>query len=294
MPPDPELPSQPATVRPGFGEAVLLLLAMFAFSAVAMMAIVVGRRSAEIDVVLMGAVELLSLALVLLIGLRMVRVTPRQVFLLRGTRAGMLLAPLPLAAALVVIITTIEAPILRAFPIPESFAEVLSELLLPAGPGGWARVIAVAVILIPLGEELLFRGLFLRGFYYRYGATPALALSAALFALVHLNPWGVVGIFIAGWVLGWLVLRSGSLWPAVMLHGAYNLASVLQLSAEGEGGSTLAALAAAPWRSPPLLAGSAAVLVWLVLYFRRRGRRRAPWDLERSGAAAPEPEQDHN
>ena len=70
----------------------------------------------------------------------------------------------------------------------------------------------------PVGEELFFRGLVLRGFLGRYSVTKAVWASALLWAVSHLNPWQAVGALPLGIVLAWLVVRTGSLIPAIIGH----------------------------------------------------------------------------
>jgi len=70
----------------------------------------------------------------------------------------------------------------------------------------------------PVGEELFFRGLVLRGFLGRYSVTKAVWASALLWAVAHLNPWQAVGALPLGIVLAWLVVRTGSLIPAIIGH----------------------------------------------------------------------------
>jgi membrane protease YdiL (CAAX protease family) len=114
----------------------------------------------------------------------------------------------------------------------------------------------------------------------RYGPLPALGITSLLFAIIHLNPWGLLEIFAAGWLLGWLVLRSGSLWPAVLVHGLYNLTKVIMLvSILGEPPTPEAVLrmSAGVWGSPVMVVASGVVVIVLVLAFERRGTRLELW-----------------
>ena len=94
---------------------------------------------------------------------------------------------------------------------------------------------ALSVIFIPaLGEELLFRGPWIPG--RSEGASPLrpIALSTTAFCLWHVleTTWlpGARPLFLRADFLAWTVLlglacavlrfRSGSLWPAVILHWA--------------------------------------------------------------------------
>lgn len=80
-----------------------------------------------------------------------------------------------------------------------------------------------AVLLAPLLEELLIRGLLLLPLARRLGGPAAVGITALVFGLLHLgDPQSVPPLVLLGAVLAWLRLRSGSLWPPVLLHIANN------------------------------------------------------------------------
>lgn len=109
-----------------------------------------------------------------------------------------------------------------------------------------ADVLAACAI-APLLEELLFRGLILQGFVQRYPPLRALWLSALLFGLAHANVHQFLGTFPFALLAGWLVLATGSLWPAIAAHMLLN-AGALALNA---------AQASDAWLVPAALAGVA-------------------------------------
>jgi len=81
----------------------------------------------------------------------------------------------------------------------------------------------VAVCLLaPVLEEMLFRGVLLRGLLTRYPRAQAIAVSALLFGLMHLNIYQFVIGSLLGLLLGWLFERTRSLIPCIGLHAAYN------------------------------------------------------------------------
>ncbi len=80
---------------------------------------------------------------------------------------------------------------------------------------------------IPLVEELLFRGLFLFGLSRRYGPFFGVLFSAVLFGIVHLGAVPALYATVAGLLLGWLALATRSIWPGVALHAAFNAVPVL-------------------------------------------------------------------
>ena len=100
-------------------------------------------------------------------------------------------------------------------------------------------VLAVlAVVVAPVVEELLFRGVVLRGLMLRLGFWPAAATSSALFGVFHAQGSAAEAVLLAvatgvfGVGLCVLVRRTGRLAPAIGVHALRNalaLAAALQL-----------------------------------------------------------------
>ncbi len=84
------------------------------------------------------------------------------------------------------------------------------------------------VILAPLGEELLFRG-FLQKFLEEHwqDVTRAVLVTSLFFAIIHLNPFWLIQIYLLGVMLGFLAWRTGSIWAGFILHAANNLMALL-------------------------------------------------------------------
>jgi len=84
-------------------------------------------------------------------------------------------------------------------------------------------------ILAPLAEEVVFRGAILRALLASMGHKHwlAIALSAALFAAVHLNPAQMPHAFAVGLLLGWMYYRTRSIIPSTVLHIANNTGAYL-------------------------------------------------------------------
>lgn len=83
----------------------------------------------------------------------------------------------------------------------------------------WVLVLyGISVTIIPpIVEELLFRGMVLQGLR-KFGDTFAIVVSAMLFGLYHGNFVQMVFAFIAGLVMGLVVVRTGSIWTSIMIH----------------------------------------------------------------------------
>ncbi|MFZ0014380.1 MAG: type II CAAX endopeptidase family protein [Acidimicrobiia bacterium] len=100
-------------------------------------------------------------------------------------------------------------------------------------------LILAAVVLAPVTEELMFRGVLLRALEPR-GKRFALVVSALTFSVVHVLGLDVEmlwqsavvvlpPIFVLGLILGWLTQRSGRLGPAIFLHSGWNLLAAFVL-----------------------------------------------------------------
>jgi membrane protease YdiL (CAAX protease family) len=92
-------------------------------------------------------------------------------------------------------------------------------------------VFAYGMVSAGFGEELLFRGLIAGAFDRRMVKWKANVAQAIVFLLPHLlillvapgQWWSLIPFVSAfGLVLGWLRLSSGSIWPAVLVHGGGN------------------------------------------------------------------------
>ena len=87
-----------------------------------------------------------------------------------------------------------------------------------------AALLLVAVSLLQSGcEELAFRGFILSGLRRRFRPWTSVCLSSFLFALFQMNVFQFIPHFVLGVVMGALVLRTGSLLPAILFHFVYNL-----------------------------------------------------------------------
>lgn len=112
------------------------------------------------------------------------------------------------------------------FEIAKPITEQIAQTPLPL------RLFALAVC-PAICEELLFRGFLLRAFRSAMSPSATIIITAALFGLFHVlvrdalllerfPPTALLGL-----VLGWLAIRTGSLWPGVLLHVIHNTTVLL-------------------------------------------------------------------
>ena len=98
---------------------------------------------------------------------------------------------------------------------------------------GRILVFLTVVVLAPVYEEMIFRGMLLSRLLRSVGRNAAVLLSAAAFAGVHLlDPNAVLavpGLFVIGIVLGYMALRRGNLSLAILTHAGVNLLAAILL-----------------------------------------------------------------
>ena len=89
-------------------------------------------------------------------------------------------------------------------------------------------MVITAVIMAPIFEEIIFRGIMQKGMMNN-GVEPwkAILLSSILFGLIHGNPWQFVGATLLGCVLGLVYYKTKSLLLPMLLHGFNNLCSAI-------------------------------------------------------------------
>lgn len=90
------------------------------------------------------------------------------------------------------------------------------------------------VVLAPIGEELLFRGLLLDGFRRRVAFPAAAGITGALFAAAHLDAWLIwpraIALAVIGFLLAELYRRRGFL-TVVTAHAGLNAVALTALVA---------------------------------------------------------------
>jgi uncharacterized protein len=93
------------------------------------------------------------------------------------------------------------------------------------------------VIAAPILEEILCRGIVLRGLLKNYRPRYAIIISALFFAILHLNPWQALPAFFGGLFIGWVYYKTQSVIPGMVIHATINsTAAVLLFSPEYQKG----------------------------------------------------------
>lgn len=85
-------------------------------------------------------------------------------------------------------------------------------------------------VIVPIGEEVFFRGFVFGGLRVRWGVLAGGLSSAVFFAAVHVQLVHALPILVLALLFSFLYERTKSLLPAIVAHGMNNLVAVLALS----------------------------------------------------------------
>ncbi len=233
--------ADPREQTPFWGYADLLLLcgALIPSILLAVGILLAVTRAGSVDLTRAGAAILVQFAayLFLFLGLYAIfRFRYRRPFWpsLGWTGNGALIGQALAAGPLLALIIGGLGQLLRTPDINVPMMEMLDT------PTAIALIGFFAVTLGPLCEELLFRGFLMPLLARSVGATGAILLASAPFALLHGPQYGwswrhVLLIGAAGAAFGWLRHKSGSTAASTAMHATYNLAFFIGfLYSEGE------------------------------------------------------------
>ena len=107
--------------------------------------------------------------------------------------------------------------------VPEWFEKIMEQMM--NGPV-WITLISVSVF-APLFEEWLCRGLVLRGLLQKTHPASAIMVSAAFFAILHMNPWQALPAFLLGILFGYVYYKTGSLKLTMLMHFVNNTLALI-------------------------------------------------------------------
>lgn len=149
-------------------------------------------------------------------------------------------------------------------PVPKEVIEQLRRTLLPenAGRGLFANLMLIAVT-PAICEEVLFRGVILRGLATRLAPSAAIVITGVLFGIFHLDVHRLLPTTLLGIILSWLAWQSGSLLPSMIAHFLNNglLVTLASTKFEERVGNLGTAASAAIFAVAVVVAGMGVYLV---------------------------------
>lgn len=129
-----------------------------------------------------------------------------------------------LMIGMVLINFVIAAGLMSLFPestsnVETAFANIFGDNVL--------AVFAVVAITPAVCEEMLFRGVILHSLKAKYRVPSAIAITATLFGLYHMSLVKFIPTGLLGLVLCIVVWKTGSIYPAMLMHFINNAVSVI-------------------------------------------------------------------
>lgn len=141
-----------------------------------------------------------------------------------------------LSVALLAMVSTVamsylSEPVSSLLPDPPAWLE---DMLNSMTQGNFLMNFICVSIFAPLFEEWLCRGMVLRGLLGK-GMKPvwAIIVSAAFFAVIHLNPWQAIPAFLLGCLFGYFYYRTGSLKITMLMHFTNNTMALILSNVAG-------------------------------------------------------------
>jgi uncharacterized protein len=141
-------------------------------------------------------------------------------------------------------------------------------------PASVTLLIILNTALVGWSEEVMFRGVWLRGLFRSYGIWVAIIGSSLIFGAIHLLNVFLTGdlhgailqaaaAFLSGVFLAAVRLRSGSLWTGIVLHGLWDAGTFLVAAGGAAAGATAGATAVA---GPAALGDYGVIILSLPLF----------------------------
>lgn len=93
--------------------------------------------------------------------------------------------------------------------------------------GDFWLAFALTVLLAPVIEEIVFRGVLFPAIKKRYGLISGVVISSLVFTLVHIDPINMISVLPLGIFLAIMYQRTGSIYPGMILHASWNLMVLL-------------------------------------------------------------------
>lgn len=117
------------------------------------------------------------------------------------------------------------------FPPPDDINDPIWRFF-ALGPGAVVFIFFMAVVMAPLLEEALMRGMLFPALRGHMGFPLSAFLVSVLFTALHgfQNSWYwpvLAGLFVTGWILAWLKEKGGSLWLPIFFHMSFNATAMV-------------------------------------------------------------------
>ena len=121
--------------------------------------------------------------------------------------------------------------LVAGYVIVKIHPEAKGWLVMPREARGLVALFALAVVMAPLTEELLFRGWIYTSLRARFGVAASIVVTGALFACAHWERTHLYALAVlpVGLLLGYVRERSGGLRAGLYMHSIYNCVALAKM-----------------------------------------------------------------
>ena len=237
FPPDYVSPEEKKKIRKNYNSIGITLLAnyilgnVFVYAAVFIMVIAFGFETAhnESGEMIVGTAEMIisswlpaiTAAIVFVGYCIFTKYDPKELFSTERLQAGEIFKYV-LLVLFFQRVSIIISMFISSFLYSLGFEVTAFDYVMSHDPQTYAADFIAVVILAPIAEELIYRGVVLRC-AAKVSGRFGIFFSAFMFGLMHGNPYQCVLGFLIGIVLAMITLKTGSIIPSIICHMANNL-----------------------------------------------------------------------
>jgi len=136
-----------------------------------------------------------------------------------------------LFGGIILFITVVFTGLIIELILPvEPYLQPFAEIVLGAmGYSDLIMLLIIGAVLVPIGEEIYFRGMVYPVFKKKWGLAAGMIFSGVFFSLMHFDALRFVPLLLGGIGLAYIYERSGSLFACMLAHGLWNGIMILLL-----------------------------------------------------------------
>jgi membrane protease YdiL (CAAX protease family) len=218
-------PGPAGKVRPRRLPAVDEAIILFGVSLLLLFYVSPEWRARGLFAQLLGNELLLILAPALLFAL-VARWNWRETFALRPARVAALAGGALLGAGLAPWVQLVMVLQNMVWPGESETSQATTKLIVAALKAHPYLTIVGVGLLAGVCEELFYRGPLQTAFVRKLPPMAGIILVGVLFGAIHMDVHGLPVRAALGILLGWIVWRTGSIYPAMVAHGVYDSTSI--------------------------------------------------------------------
>jgi membrane protease YdiL (CAAX protease family) len=214
-------------------QALMIILAGFFFSIIPQLFVVIlfpGPEEGTFDPLglkISLVVGELCLAAVPFIYLKKQNLSLSEIIRWKKVPSNILWVSIPIGLGLAIVIDEIDRLLQMFIPMPEEWISEMANTMKINSSLDFILVVVSAIILAALVEEAIFRGFLQKTIEEHINVTQAVIYASLAWAIIHMNPYIAVQIFLFGFFLGYITWRVESIIPAVICHAINNALALI-------------------------------------------------------------------